>query len=214
MLRSSAKTFILSAVPSPSVSSTMEIRSRPLPLRLHLVGVVDRLGDVEPAEVVPGHRDRLEDPRLGDEQLRLEPARQGEVLDATPPAQSGFCILRIGSPSVPQLVPGVYSGISACSYSNGFEALRHARARVVTRLPCSRPSGCLARRGHGSPGGPRCGRRGHTQCRRRVPCRACGSRSRARSRTGRRGSGGRGGPSCYAWCGRRSRPRCGRAPVP
>ena len=52
----------------------------PLALRLHLVGVVDRLGDVQPAEVVPGHRDRLVDLRLGDEQLRLEPGRQGEVL--------------------------------------------------------------------------------------------------------------------------------------
>ena len=30
-----------------------------------------------------------------------------------------------------------------------------------------------------------------------------------RRRPRRRGSGGRGGPSCCAWCGRRSRPRCG-----
>ena len=46
-----------------------------LALRLHLVRVVDRLGDVEAAEVVPGHRDRLADLRLGDEQLGLEPRR-------------------------------------------------------------------------------------------------------------------------------------------
>ena len=52
----------------------------PLALRLHLVRVVDRLGDVEPAEVVPRHRDRLEDLRLRDEQLRLEAVGQRQVL--------------------------------------------------------------------------------------------------------------------------------------
>jgi hypothetical protein len=48
---------------------------------LHLVRVVDRLGDVEATEVVPGHRDRLADLRLGDEQLGLEPLGHREVLD-------------------------------------------------------------------------------------------------------------------------------------
>ena len=107
MLRFSAKTVTLSALPSPSVSSTIEIRSRPLPLRLHLVGVVDRLGDAEPAAVVPGHRDRLADLRLGDEQLRLEPGRAGRGACCDSSGESGFCILRIGSPSVPHRAPGV-----------------------------------------------------------------------------------------------------------
>ena len=41
MLSLSAKTVNLSATPSPSVSSQMTMRSRPLPGRLQLVGIVD-----------------------------------------------------------------------------------------------------------------------------------------------------------------------------
>ena len=61
-------------------SSTIEMPSRPFTLRLDLVGVVHCLGNVEPAQVVPGHRDRLEDLGLGDEELCLEPSQQNEVL--------------------------------------------------------------------------------------------------------------------------------------
>ena len=55
MLSLSAKTVNLSARPSPSVSSQMTMRSRPSPSRLQLVGIVDRLGDPQPAALVPGH---------------------------------------------------------------------------------------------------------------------------------------------------------------
>ena len=46
--------------------------------------------------------------------------------------------------------------------------------------PCPPPSGCRARSGRGSRGGPRSGRRGRRRCRRRGPCPGSASRSRAR----------------------------------
>ena len=43
----------------------------PFAALLEVVGIVDGLGDPEPAFVIPGHRDRLGDLGLGDEQARL-----------------------------------------------------------------------------------------------------------------------------------------------
>ena len=82
------------------------IRSRPFLAGLLGVGIVDALGDPEPAAVVPGHAERLDDLRLGREQLRLEAVRDDHVLRSTPPARAGFCILWIGSPCVPHCLPG------------------------------------------------------------------------------------------------------------
>ena len=45
------------------------------------VGIVDALGDPEPAAMVPGHADRLVDLGLGGEQPRLEAGRDDQVLD-------------------------------------------------------------------------------------------------------------------------------------
>ena len=81
-----------------------------LPLRLHLVGVVDRLGHVEPAEVVPGHGDRLADLRLGDEQLRLEPVGHGQMLDATLRARAASASCGSARPACPSGRPACRAG--------------------------------------------------------------------------------------------------------
>ena len=100
------------------------------PLRLHLVGVVDRLGDVEPAEVVPGHRDRLEDLRLGDEEFRLEPAGKGEVLLRLLGRERLLHLADRLAERAPSGPGGVERDLGRLVLER-LEPLRHARPRVV-----------------------------------------------------------------------------------
>ena len=107
MLSLSAKTVNLSALPSPSVSSQIDDPVAALALRLQLVGVVDRLGDPQPAALVPVHAIGLPISRLGDEQLRLEARRASTMCFMRllgRRAASASCV--IGSPSVPHFAPG------------------------------------------------------------------------------------------------------------
>ena len=183
-----------------------------LALRLHLVRVVDRLGDVQAAEVVPGHRDRLADLRLGDEQLGLEPLGHREVLDRLLGRERLLHLAdRLAERAPPR--PGRVERDLGRLVLERLQALRHARPRIehvaLVRGPADAALDQVVEAGMAP--GPR--RRGRRRCRRRAPCPGCGSRSRAPSRSGRRASAGRGGP-CSPWCGRRSRPRCGTAPGP
>ena len=60
----------LSALPSPSVSSSTLTRSRPGPG--FLPRILEALGDPDPAALVEGHRHRIDDVRLAGDQLDAE----------------------------------------------------------------------------------------------------------------------------------------------
>ena len=79
IFRPSAKTVNRSALPSPSVSSRTLIRSRPGPGRA--AGIFEALGDPDPAALVEGHRDRVDDVGLGGDQLDLKAGRDGHRPD-------------------------------------------------------------------------------------------------------------------------------------
>ena len=186
MLSLSAKTVNLSALPSPSVSSQITMRSRPSPGRLQLVGIVDAsrrstAGRARPRSCrsacrcparrrtartskPPGHDHVLH--RLGRRQRLLHLADRLALRCPTSARRACSRDLRAGRPA----------------YSNGFERPSGDPRPAVEDLgPCPPPSGCRARPGPGSRGCPRSGRRGPRRCRRRGPCPACGPTSTAPS---------------------------------
>ena len=79
MFSPSAKTVNLSALPSPSVSSRTLTRSRPGPGSR--AGILEALGDPDPAPLVERHRHRVDDVRLAGDDLDPEPRRHGHRLD-------------------------------------------------------------------------------------------------------------------------------------
>ncbi len=81
MFRPSAKVVILRARPSGPKSSRTLTVSRGLVAVLGGEGVLDGVGDPEPALVVEGEVHRLVDVRLGGDELDLEAGRQAELLD-------------------------------------------------------------------------------------------------------------------------------------
>ena len=79
MFKPSAKTVNLSALPSPSVSSRTLTRSRPGPAECP--GVLQALGDPDPASLVEGHGDRIDNLGLAGDQLDRETGRHGHPGD-------------------------------------------------------------------------------------------------------------------------------------
>ena len=202
MLSLSAKTVNLSAWPSPSVSSQIAIRSRPCAVRLLGVGVVDGLGDPEPAAVVPGHADRLADLGLGGEELRLEPGRHDHVLHRFLGRERLLHLadrLALRAPLAARQVVGNVD--RRLVVGERLQALPPRAGGCRRRRPCRQPSGCRARPGRGSRASARSARRGRRRCRRRAPCRACEPTSTAPPFVPRPGLAGRGGPSslCLVW---------------
>ena len=193
MLSLSAKTVALSARPSRLVSSRILMTSLPWPAGCGLFGIVLRLGDPQPAALVPRHRLRVAgDQRLGREQLQLEAGRNLHVLrgfvrrERLSEASARDSAARSSGPA-----PGASVYCSGCDRERG---------ELGRDVGADRPGRSRSSSACGSSDGPTLARRGRTRCRRRGPCRACGPTSTARGPRLRRAPSGRCGRGlCFVW---------------
>ena len=87
ILSPSAKTVNLSALPSPSVSSSTLTRSRPGPGLL--ARIFQALGDPDPAPLVERHRHRIDDVGLGGDQLDSKAGGKSSSGPPRTPAAAG-----------------------------------------------------------------------------------------------------------------------------
>ena len=201
MLSFSAKTVNLSARPSPSVSSQMTMRSRPLRRR-----AAARWGSRSSRRPTAG-RAR---PRSCRSACRRVPARRRTASARNPFGHDdvlqrllgGQRLLHLGErlalPAARPVVRDLLADVDVLERLHVGPLRGHLRdrERPVERRrgggrgrpapaaspssgPGRRPSGCRARPGSGSPGCPRCAGRGPRRCRRRGPCPACAPRSTA-----------------------------------
>ena len=129
MLSLSAKTVNLSARPSPSVSSQMMMRSWPLPGGCDLVGIIDRLGDPQPAALVPVHADRLAAEICGSaaNSCSSKPTGRDDVLHRLGRRRAAAASCWIGSPSCPAACRRIERERWPSTYSNGLTSLRERR---------------------------------------------------------------------------------------
>ena len=168
MLSLSAKTVNLSALPSPSVSSQILMRSLPLPRRLLLVGVVDASRRPTAGRARPRPWRWPSRCPAPPRTARRGSRRQLHVLQRLCRRQRRLHLLQ-------RL--GLHAPLVA-------RRVERDRRRAPARTPAAAgpsatprgsstrawpPSGCRSRAGGGSPSRPRCARRGRARCRTRGP---------------------------------------------